>query len=134
MVTEGVFTRQTLLASGFLPTYSGSVPFGIHSDTSCMGFIVTPMKGTTFGCLSLFHTTASLQNACATTGVFQEVRKNVPITYINLLNGLEVLNSTSQGFDANFLAIVNALPYIGKPTRGDRFITNFGMFTKKDMR
>ena len=58
--TNEVLTRRIRSAPGFLPRYSVSVPFGIHSDTNCKGSWVTPMKGTMFGCLNLFHMIASL--------------------------------------------------------------------------
>ena len=57
-------TRPIRLAPGFLSTNSVRVPFGIHSETICRGFIVTPMKGAMFGCLNLFQMMASLQNDC----------------------------------------------------------------------
>ena len=59
-------TRLIRFLPGFLSMNSIRVSFGIHSETICKGFVVTPMKGTTFGCLSLFHTTASLKNDYST--------------------------------------------------------------------
>jgi len=55
-------TRLIRFAPGFFSTNSTRVPFGIHSEMICRRFVVTPMKGTMFGCLNLFHMTASLQN------------------------------------------------------------------------
>ena len=71
VVTEEEPTRPTRFASGFAFTYSVSVPFGIHSNTNCIGVLVTPMKGTIFGCPRLFHMMASLKNAYVPTRDFQ---------------------------------------------------------------
>lgn len=51
------------MTPGFALTKSTRVPLGIHLDTSCSGIITTPKRGTTFGCRSLFQTTASSQKA-----------------------------------------------------------------------
>jgi len=59
---EERLTRPIRSMLGFFSTYFVRVPFGIYSDTNCKGFVVTPMKGTTFWCFSLFHMTASLRN------------------------------------------------------------------------
>jgi len=58
----GGLTRLIRFAPGFFSMNSNRVPLGIHSETICKGFFVTPMKGTMFGCLSLFRITASLKN------------------------------------------------------------------------
>ena len=55
-------TRPIRVTTGFLLTNSIRVPFGIHSEMTCKGSVVTPTKGTTFGCLSLFQMTACLEN------------------------------------------------------------------------
>jgi len=55
-------TRLIRFAPGFFSTNSTRVLFGIHSEIICKGFVVTSMKGTTFGCLNLFQVTASLKN------------------------------------------------------------------------
>ena len=57
-------TRLIRFAPGFFLMNSTRVPFGIHFKTICRGFVVTPMKGTMFGCPNLFHITASLKNDC----------------------------------------------------------------------
>ena len=62
---EGL-TKLIRLASGFFSTNSIRLPFGIHSETTCKGSVVTPTKGTIFGCLSFFHIAASLKNDCET--------------------------------------------------------------------
>jgi len=58
---EGL-TRPMRFALGFFSTNSVRVPFGIHSRTICKGSVVTPMKGTMFGCLNNRHKMASLEN------------------------------------------------------------------------
>jgi len=55
-------TRLIRSVPGFLSMNSIRVPFGIHCETTCKGFVVTPMKGTMFGCVNLFQVTASLKN------------------------------------------------------------------------
>jgi hypothetical protein len=57
-------TRLIRFAPGFLSMNAFRVPFGIHPETICKGFVVTPTKGTIFGCLNLFRMTASLKNDC----------------------------------------------------------------------
>ena len=42
-------------------TLSNRSPPDIQVDTNWAGVMVTPSRGTTFGCLKCFHTTASLQ-------------------------------------------------------------------------
>ena len=63
---QGRLTRLIRFAPGFFLKNSSKVPFGIHFKTICKGFVVTPMKGTMFGCLSLFHVMASSKNDCRT--------------------------------------------------------------------
>ena len=46
-------------------TNSVRVPFGIDSEIISKASILTPMKGTIFGCLNLFQMTASLENDCS---------------------------------------------------------------------
>ena len=58
---EGL-TRPIRFVAGFFAMNSARVPFGIHSETICKGFVVTPMKGTMFGCRNLFQMIASLKN------------------------------------------------------------------------
>ena len=55
-------TRLVRLASGFFSMNSIRVPFDIHSETICKGFVVTPTKGAMFGCLNLPHMEASSKN------------------------------------------------------------------------
>jgi len=57
-------TKLIRLVPGFFSINSVRVPFGIHSETICKGFVVTPMKGTMLGCLNLFRIVASLKNDC----------------------------------------------------------------------
>ena len=62
-------TRLIRFAPEFFSMNSTRVPFGIRSEMICKGFVVTPMKGTMFGCLNLFHVTAYLQNDYKPIGV-----------------------------------------------------------------
>ena len=55
-------TRLVRLTSGFFSMNSIRVPLDIHSETICKGFVVTPTKGTMFGCLNLPHMEASSKN------------------------------------------------------------------------
>ena len=55
-------TRLIRFASGFFSMNSVRVPFDIHSETICKGFVVTPTRGTMFGCLNPFHMKASSKN------------------------------------------------------------------------
>jgi len=55
-------TRPIRFAPGFFSTNSTRVPFGIHSETICKGFVITPVKGTMFGWFNLFQMMASLKN------------------------------------------------------------------------
>ena len=55
-------TRLVRFAFGFFSMNSIRVPLDIHSEMICKGSVVTPMKGTMFGCLNLFHMKASLKN------------------------------------------------------------------------
>ena len=55
-------TRLIRFAPGSFSTNSVRVPFGIHSETICKGSVVTPTKGTMFGCLNRFHITAASKN------------------------------------------------------------------------
>jgi hypothetical protein len=57
-------TRLIRFVRGFFSTNSTRVPFGIHPETICKGFIVAPTKGTMFECLNLFRMTGSLKNDC----------------------------------------------------------------------
>ena len=59
---EKRLTKLIRFAPGFFWTNSVRVPFGIHSETICKGSIVTPTKGTIFGCLNRFHITAASKN------------------------------------------------------------------------
>ena len=104
----------------------------MYSETNCKGLLVTPMKGTMFGCLSLFHTTASLRNDYAMAQVFLSGREKgilMPPT-TNLGDGLEIHLGNSWALDAYFPAAVNAFPHIGSATvGGDRVIANSGKIT-----
>ena len=59
---RGGLTKPIRFAPAFCATNSIRVPFGIHSQTTCKGSVVTPTKGTMFGCFSFFHIMASLKN------------------------------------------------------------------------
>ena len=59
---RGRLTRLIRFAPGFFSMNSTSVSLGTHSEMICNGSVVTPTKGTTFGCLSLFQVMASLKN------------------------------------------------------------------------
>ena len=50
----------------------------------------------------------------------------MPMLNANLINGLVIVHGNSQPFDTDFLAAVSAFPYVGKPTKGDRAITDSG--------
>jgi hypothetical protein len=69
---EGL-TRPTRFTPGFPSTNSGRVPFGIHCKTICKGFVVTPIKGTIFGCLKVLHITAPWKNDWVPTAVIKEI-------------------------------------------------------------
>ena len=75
VVQEGRLTRPIRSALGFSLTYFVRVPFGIYSETNCRGFVITPMKGTRFGCLSLFHMTASLRNDYSALSILEQREK-----------------------------------------------------------
>ena len=55
-------TRPIRFVPGFSLRNSVRVPFDIHSETICKGSVVTPTKGTMFGCLNCFHITAASKN------------------------------------------------------------------------
>ena len=59
---EERLTRLIRFAPRSFSTNSVRVPFGIHSETICKGSVVTPTKGTMFGCLNRFHITAASKN------------------------------------------------------------------------
>ena len=63
-------TRLIRFAPGFFSTNSVRVPFGIHSETICKGSVVTPKKGTMFGCLNRFHIMAASKNDYNARGCF----------------------------------------------------------------
>jgi len=67
-------TRLIRFVSGFFSMNSTRVLFGIHSEMICKGFVVTPMKGTTLGCLNLFQVTASLKNDYKTHNFLEQMR------------------------------------------------------------
>jgi hypothetical protein len=82
------------------------------------------MKATTFGCLILFHMTASLQNAYGQPVFVCERRTDRPIPDTNPLNALATLLGNSQAFDADPVASVRAFPYVGETAGGDRLNTD----------
>ena len=55
---EGKPTRLNLSASEWFVMYPVRSTFGIQPETSWMGSMVTPKRGTTFGCVKFFHATA----------------------------------------------------------------------------
>ena len=55
-------TRLIRFVPGFSLTNSVRVPFDIHSETICKGSVVTPIKGTMFGCFNRFHMMAASKN------------------------------------------------------------------------
>jgi len=125
---EERLTKPIRSAPGCFLTYSVRVPFGMYSDTNCKCFVETPMNGTMFGCLNLFHKTASLKNDCgARRWVFfssaeWSCRYRVQT---NLRNGLAIFHGHPQALDTHFPAAVGAFPHIGEATVGDRVTTNF---------
>jgi len=123
-------TRPILFASGFFTMYFGRVPFGIHSDTICKGSIVTPMKGTTFGCLNLFHMTTSLKNGYGADRCSLVDAKTPSMPNANLLKGRVIVQVKPQYLHTDFPATVDALPYISKATAGGRVLANFGEITR----
>jgi len=54
---EGTPTRLSLSASGWFAMYPVRSASGIQPETSWMGSVVTPRRGTTFGCAKFFHAT-----------------------------------------------------------------------------
>lgn len=118
ILTEKGPTKSIRFALGFLRRYSVRIPFGIHSDTSRKRFRVAPMKATMFGCLSLFHISASLQNAYAPTDI-NESEQHVMTQNTNLFNGLAILLGDPQSFYTDFGAVVDTFPDIGGAAGGD---------------
>ena len=55
-------TRLIRFAPGSSLMNSVRVLFDIHSQTICKGSVVTPVKGTMFGCFNLFHMMAASKN------------------------------------------------------------------------
>ena len=60
-------TRRNLSASGLFAIYSVRSPPGIQSEMSCSGSMVTPRRGTMFGCAKCFHTTATWWKVCVSS-------------------------------------------------------------------
>ena len=125
MMQKGALTRPTRFAPGFLPTYFVRVPFGIHSDTICRGFAVTPMKETIFGCRNLFHIMTSLKNDYGNHRCSSADTKKRCVG-ANLREGWVITQGDPQRLDTDFLAGVNAFPYISKAAKRGRFVTNSG--------
>ena len=55
-------TRLIQFAPGFSLRNLVRVPFDIYSEMICKESIITPAKGTMFGCFSCFHIMATLKN------------------------------------------------------------------------
>ena len=61
--------------------------------------------------------------------VLQWTRKERAGADTNLREARVITQGDPQRLDTDFLAVVNAFPYIGKPTEGGRFITDFDEIT-----
>ena len=62
-LVEGILTRESLFASGCFAMYRGRSPPGTQSEMSSRGSMVTPKRGTMFGCAERFEITATLWKA-----------------------------------------------------------------------
>jgi len=61
---ERILTGLSLSASGFFATYSVRITPDIESEMSWRGSVVTPRRGTMFGCVKYFHITATWWKVC----------------------------------------------------------------------
>ena len=122
--TGGRLTRPIRFALGRFSTYLVRVPFGIHSDTICEGFIVTPMNGTIFGCLNDFHITTSLKNDCGTRGHPLAYTKTHASVGTNLQESPVIAHWNPQLLDADFPTVLSAFPHVCRATPRDRPIAD----------
>ena len=65
---EGTLTRLNLSASGWFLMYPVRSVSGIQPETSWTGSVVTPRRGTMFGCAKFFHTAAIWWKAWGSLG------------------------------------------------------------------
>lgn len=61
---EGTLTRLSLSASKLLAMYSVRSLPDIQAETNWRGSVVTPRRGTIFGCAKCFQTTATWWKVC----------------------------------------------------------------------
>ena len=78
---KGAPTRLNLSVSEWFVMYPARSTSGIQPETSWIGSVVTPMRGTTLGCAKCFHATAIWWNAWVFLqhlNVGESVIKNTP--------------------------------------------------------